>query len=227
MNDTDAPADAATLPEALRLSPVEARVLGSLIEKEATTPDQYPLTENALTLACNQKTSRDPVMELSSGEVGHALRQLEPRQMVRSQHASRAQRWEHRFAQTYAITAQQQAVLCVLLLRGPQTLGEVFSRCERIGRFSGADEVRHALDRLAQRSPALVTMLPRAAGQREDRWMHLLCGTPDLEALAASAAARPAGGGASAELLSRIEALEARVAALEARCAAPGATGET
>ena len=215
------------LPEALRLSATEARLLGCLIEKEATTPEQYPLTENALVVASNQKTSRDPVMELTLGEVGHALRQLEPRQMVRSQHASRAQRWEHRFAQAYAITAQQQAALCVLLLRGPQTLGEVFSRCERIGRFTDADEVRHALERLAQRSPALVTMLPRAAGQREDRWMHLLCGPPDLESLAASVAARPAGGGASADLLSRIEALEARVAALEARCAAPGALGET
>lgn len=219
MNDTDVTADAATLPEALRLSPIEARVLGSLIEKEATTPDQYPLTENALTLACNQKTSRDPLMDLSSGEVGHALRQLETRQMVRSQHAARAQRWEHRFTQAYGVTSQQQAVLCTLMLRGPQTLNEIFTRSERIGRFATVDEVRHALERLAQRNPVLATLLPRTAGQREDRWAHLLCGPVDMEAVAA--AARPSSAGAPTGLLGRIEALEARIAVLEARLATP------
>ena len=221
MTDTDATADADLqcdgLPDAQRLTATEARVLGCLIEKEATTPDQYPLTENALTLACNQKTSRDPVMELSPGEVGHALRQLEPRQMVRSQHASRAQRWEHRFAQAYGVTVQQQAALCVLMLRGAQTLNEILTRAERIGRFSDTEQVRHALERLAQRSPALIVQLPRAPGQREERWMHLLCGPVDIEALQASAPSRPAAAGASlAALEARIEALEARLAALEA-----------
>ena len=219
MNDTDVTADAATLPEALRLSPVEARILGALIEKGATTPDQYPLTESALTLACNQKTSRDPVMDLSSGEVGHALRQLEPRQLVRSQHAARAQRWEHRFAHAYGITVPQQAVLCLLLLRGPQTLNEIFTRCERIGRFAGAEDARHALERLGQRTPALAILLPRAAGQREDRWAHLLCGPVSVEAIAPHAGA--AGAGTPHALLERIEALEARVAALEAQRANP------
>ncbi len=217
MPDTDDTADAATLPDALRLTPVEARVLGSLIEKEATTPDQYPLTENSLTLACNQKTSRDPLMELSSGEVGHTLRQLEVRQMVRSQHAARAQRWEHRFATAYGVTTPQQSALCVLLLRGPQTISEILTRTERIARFAGLDEVRHTLERLAQREPALVTLLPRAPGQREDRWMHLLCGPVDPDTIAAPA--RPASGGAHSDLLARIEALEARLAALEAQLA--------
>lgn len=223
MTDTDATADAepsaTELPDALLLTPVQARVLGCLIEKEATTPDQYPLTENSLTLACNQKTSRDPVMDLSAGQVGHALRELEPRQLVRSQHSTRAQRWEHRFAQAYGVTAQQQAALCVLMLRGPQTLGEIHSRTERIGRFTGAEEVRHTLERLAQRSPALVQLLPRAPGQREERWVHLLCGAPDIEALtaAARASATTPAGGANASLLARLEALEQRVAALEAR----------
>ncbi|MFA7488331.1 MAG: YceH family protein [Lysobacteraceae bacterium] len=201
------------------LTEVEARILGCLIEKEATTPDQYPLTENALTLACNQKTSRDPVMDLSAGQVGHALRELEPRQLVRSQHASRAQRWEHRFTQAYGVTAQQQAALCVLMLRGPQTLGEIHSRTERIGRFADAEQVRHTLERLAQRSPALVQLLPRAPGQREDRWVHLLCGPPDVETLTAAArasASAPAASG-SASLLARLDALEERLAALEAR----------
>lgn len=223
MTDTDATADADLesdgLPDAQRLTATEARVLGCLIEKEAATPDQYPLTENALTLACNQKTSRDPVMELSPGEVGHALRQLEPRQLVRSQHASRAQRWEHRFAQAYGLTTQQQAVLCVLMLRGAQTLNELFTRAERIGRFADAEQVSHALERLAQRNPALVVQLPRAPGQREERWMHLLCGPVDAEALQA-AASRPAAavsaGASLAALQARIETLESRLAALEA-----------
>lgn len=219
MTDISPEPDSAALPDALCLSATEARILGCLIEKEATTPDQYPLTENSLTLACNQKTSREPVMDLSSGEVGHALRGLEPRQLVRSQHASRAQRWEHRFAQAYGVTAQQQAALCVLMLRGPQTLNEIFSRGERIGKFPDAATVQHALERLAQRSPALAVLLPRAAGQREDRWAHLLSGAVDIEALVA-AAARPAastGGGALADLAARVDALELRLAELETR----------
>lgn len=229
MTDTDATANADLrgdgLPDAQHLTAIEARVLGCLIEKEATTPDQYPLTENALTLACNQKTSRDPVMELTPGEVGHALRQLEPRQMVRSQHASRAQRWEHRFAQAYGLTVQQQAALCVLLLRGAQTLNEIHTRAERIGRFNDVEQVRHALERLAQRSPALIVQLPRASGQREERWMHLLCGPLDIEALQACAPSRPLAttpaGISLAALEARIESLEARLAALETAIAQP------
>lgn len=229
MTDTDATADADldtnALPEAQRLTAVEARVLGCLIEKEATTPDQYPLTENALTLACNQKTSRDPVMDISPGEVGHALRRLEPRQLVRSQHASRAQRWEHRFAQGYGVTTQQQAALSVLMLRGAQTLNEIFTRSERIGRFADADEVRHALERLAQRSPALVVLVPRAPGQREERWMHLLCGPVDMDALQATAPRSPAAPANTslAALEARMEALEARLAQLEAAQTPPAA----
>lgn len=201
------------LPEALRLTAGEARVLACLVEKEATTPDQYPLTENALTLACNQKTSRDPVMELSSGEVGHTLRRLESRQLVRSHHASRAQRWEHRLAQTYNVTAQQQAAISVLMLRGAQTSNEILARSERIARFEDDEELRHTLTRLAQREPALVVQLPRAPGQREERWAHLLCGPVDVAALQATSqqAASVAAG------VSLLETLEARVAALEAR----------
>lgn len=203
-------------PDALRLTATEARVLGCLIEKEATTPDQYPLTENALTLACNQKTSRDPVMELSPGEVGHTLRRLESRQLVRSQHASRAQRWEHRFAQTRDVTVQQQAALAVLMLRGAQTVNEILARSERIARFQDDEELRHTLTRLAQRDPALVVQLPRAPGQREERWAHLLCGPVDLAALQAASQQQQASVAADATLLAT---LEARVAALETRLA--------
>ena len=108
--------DATPGPE--RLDATQARILGSLVEKEATTPESYPLTANAVQLACNQKTARDPVLELDAGEVGHALRALEARRLVRSVHGARAQRYEHRFAESYSVTRQQQALLATLLLRG-------------------------------------------------------------------------------------------------------------
>lgn len=201
----------------LPLDAVQARVLGCLVEKAATTPDAYPLTENALVVACNQKTSREPVMDLEHGVVGHALRQLEDRGLVRVVHGARALRYEHRFDEGYTVTARQRAVLCLLLLRGPQTIGELLARSERLADFPGADDVRDTLDRLAARQPPLVLRLPRGPGQREDRYMHLLCGA----AAAADAAARlpvgaPAPAAAHDELLARIDALEARIAALEA-----------
>jgi hypothetical protein len=203
------------------LSAVEARVMGCLIEKEATTPEQYPLTENSLTLACNQKTSRDPVLELTPGEVGHALRQLEPRRLVRSVHGSRAQRYEHRFAEHFGITSPQQALLAVLMLRGPQTAGELLQRCERLHRFADIDDLVHQLDRLAAKTPALVLRLPKAPGQREERYAHLLCGDIDVEALS-RAAATTTTSPARGALEARIEALEQRVAELEARLAGSG-----
>lgn len=219
MTDTDANLDVADaiLPDALRLTATEARILACLIEKEATTPDQYPLTENSLTLACNQKSSRDPVMNLSSGDVGHALRQMESRELVRSQHASRAQRWEHRFTPAYNVTVQQQAILCVLMLRGAQTLNEILTRSERLARFADSDEVQHTLERLAQREPALVVQVPRAPNQREDRWAHLICGPVDISALQAASQRQPGPSRADglAELDARVAALEARLAELE------------
>ena len=192
------------------LNAIEARILGCLIEKEAATPEQYPLTENAIVVAGNQKTAREPVMELTPGEVGHALRQLEPRGLVRSVHGARAQRYEHRFDKVYGVTAQQQALLAVLLLRGPQTLAELQTRTERLAKFAEADDARHALERLIERE--LVVRLPKAPGQREERWMHLLCGPVDVAVLAAAAPERSA---ARESLEARVDALEARVAELE------------
>lgn len=209
------------LPEALRLNPIEARILGCLIEKEATTPDQYPLTENAIVVAANQKTNRDPVMELSPGDVGHALRQLEPRQLVRSVHGARAQRYEHRFDKSYSITGPQQALLAVMLLRGPQTLAELLTRSERTARLSSSDDVLHAMERMAERELPLVVRLPKAPGQREERWAHLLCGPIDVAALAEAAVRAPRAAG-GAELEQRLEAIEARLQALEAALAARG-----
>ena len=212
--------ETAALPDDLLLSATEARLLGCLIEKEATTPEQYPLTQNAAQVAANQKTSRDPVMELQAGDVGHALRRMEERKLVRSQHGSRAQRYEHRFAERYGVTSQQQALLALLLLRGPQTAAELLARSERMARFADVDDLKHTLERLMGREPALVVRIPRAAGQREDRYMHLLCGPIDVEALRDAAVGSRSGSGSGADrdaLLERIEALEARIAALESR----------
>ncbi len=198
-----------------QLSPVEARILGSLIEKEATTPEQYPLTQNALQLACNQKTSREPVMNLQPGEVGHALRQMEERKLVRSIHASRAQRYEHCAERALGLTAQQLAVVAVLLLRGPQTAAEIQTRTERLTRFADAADLQHCLERLAQREPPALVRLPRATGQREERYMHLFGGPIDVEALAAAARAAAPAAASAGSISDRLDELEQRVEALE------------
>lgn len=208
-------ANAISLPP---LSASHARILGCLIEKEAATPEAYPLTANAVQVACNQKTSREPVMELEAGEVGHALRQLEAQGLVKSIHGARAQRYEHRFAQCYSVTGKQQALLCVLLLRGAQTAAELHNRCDRLADFADADEVRQTLERLQQRTPALVQNIGRGAGQREDRYMHLLAGPIDADTLLA-ALPRAQNASAQDELQARIEALEARVDALQSELA--------
>jgi len=186
-------------------------VLGCLIEKEATTPDTYPLTVNAAQVAANQKTAREPVMTLDPGDVHHALRQLESRQLAKQVFSSRAERYEHRTGAVFGLPQAQVALLGLLMLRGPQTVGELFARSDRLAKFADADDVRHHLDRLAQRQPALVVQLPRGPGQREDRYGHLLSGPADVASLPerASARAEPASPG-----------LEARVAALESEVAA-------
>lgn len=205
------------LDSALQLNAVEARVLGCLIEKQATTPDTYPMTLNALLTACNQKTNRDPVMSLEPGKVGHALRTLEERGMVRAQMSARSTRYEHNFDRIYDTTGRQRAVLAMLLLRGPQTINELHTRCARLADFPAPEDMADTLERLEQRSPPLAMRLPRASGQREDRFMHLLCGPLDIDALLESAASTPArpSAASSAEILQRIEELEARVATLE------------
>ena len=215
----DTPQDTA-LPAPM-LTPVEARILGSLAEKAATTPDVYPLTLNNLVLACNQKTAREPVTNFSSGEIGHALRQLEPRGLVKSEYGARAERYHHRIDRVFDLTSAQASLMALLFLRGPQTLHELLARSERMHRFAGTDDVRHALDRLAERATPLVRRLPRGPGQREDRYAHLLCGEPTMPERDDDAPmARGHDGAATEALLARIEALETRVAALEAAASA-------
>ncbi|PTN56469.1 DUF480 domain-containing protein [Stenotrophomonas panacihumi] len=199
-------------PEIPRLDAVQARVLGCLVEKEATTPDTYPLTVNAAQVAANQKTAREPVMALEAGQVHHALRQLEAMGLVRQQFSSRAERYEHRLETALALTRQQTVVLALLCLRGPQTVHELFARSERLLRFADAEEVRHVLDRLGARG--LAGVLPRASGQREERYAHALCGP--VEAMAPMADSATPDAPATPGLASRVEALEAEVAELRA-----------
>ncbi|MFE3971850.1 hypothetical protein CR919_07415 [Stenotrophomonas sp. LMG 10879] len=210
--------DPAQTPDVPLLDAVQARLLGCLVEKEATTPDTYPLTVNAAQSAANQKTAREPVMNVSAGSVEHALRQLETLGLARQHFSSRADRYEHRLQSALDLTRQQTVLLALLLLRGPQTLGELVTRAERLHRFADTDEARHAIERLQQR--ALLVVLPRVSGQREDRYMHLLCGEVDGAALAAKYAS--SGGSAeSAEpgLAERVAQLEAAVAELQAQLA--------
>ena len=197
------------------LSPLEARIIGCLVEKAATTPEQYPLTPNALVLACNQKTAREPVMEVDPGEVGSALRRMEVRGWTRGEHGARSERWSHRVERVLDITHPQACLLALLMLRGPQTLHELVSRSERLHRFADPEDARHALERLAGRDAPLVRRLPRAPGQREERFAHLLCGEPEDVPVRVEPAPRAAE--SRDALMARIEALEARVAALEAK----------
>lgn len=200
------------------LSAAQARALGCLIEKEATTPDAYPLTVNATQVAANQKTAREPVMQLSAGDVHHALRQLETLGLARQQFSSRAERFEHRTATALDLTRQQLAILGLLLLRGPQTVNELQTRSERQFQFQDADEVRHHVERMIQRG--LAVQVPRAGGQREDRYMHLLCGPVDVEALAEAYRSAPsASGGGNAALEARVQELETVVATLQEQMA--------
>ena len=201
------------------LDAVQARVLGCLVEKEATTPDTYPLTVNAAQAAANQKTAREPVMNVDPGNVQHALRQLEAMGLARQHFSARAERYEHLLGSKLDLPRQQVALLALLLLRGPQTSGELAARSERMARFADAEDLRHQLGRLQQRE--LVVQLPRAAGQREDRYMHLLCGPVDAEALAAQyrAPASAAAGASDSALEQRVQQLEASVAALQEQLA--------
>ncbi|GAB3044211.1 YceH family protein [Stenotrophomonas tumulicola] len=212
--------DSADTPARPLLDAAQARLLGCLVEKEATTPDTYPLTVNAAQSAANQKTAREPLMNLDAGGVQHALRQLESLGLARQHFSSRADRYEHRLQAALDLTRQQTVLLASLLLRGPQTLGELVTRSERLHRFVDAEEARHAIERLQQRE--LVVVLPRAGGQREDRYMHLLCGDVDGAALAAKFVSSDPAGGASSDpgLAERVARLEATVAGLQAQLAA-------
>jgi len=165
------------------LSEVEIRVLGSLVEKELTTPDYYPLSLNALVNACNQKSNRDPVMNLNEDAVRQALRGLEKEGLAGPADCmdNRVTKFEHRLQEAFNFDRREIAVLCELLLRGPQTLGELRGRAERMYKFDDLAQVQSTLQRLAQREPPVVTVLPRQPGAKEARYAHLLSGPLENE----------------------------------------------
>jgi uncharacterized protein len=161
----------------LELTEVEVRVLGALVEKETTTPEYYPLSLNALINACNQKSNRDPVMTLDEEAARKALRSLTEQALARGASGdSRVVKFEHRLNELYNFHRHEMAVLCALMLRGPQTPGELRARAERMYAFEDLDAVHAALNLLMRREPPLVKVLPRQAGTKESRYMHLLSG---------------------------------------------------
>ncbi|TXI23437.1 MAG: DUF480 domain-containing protein [Roseateles sp.] len=196
------------------LTPLEARVLAVLVEKESTVPDSYPLSANALTSGCNQKTARDPVMDVAEAEVLAAVEELKGLSLVNTVSGSRVLRYEHNFARGYGIPGAAQALLTQLMLRGPQTAAELRQNTERLHRFADVSSVEGFLEELAQREPPFAVKLPKAPGAREARWAHLLCGpVANIEQAAAAALPR------DEELAlhkAELAALKAEVASLRA-----------
>lgn len=199
------------------LSAAQARVLGVLVEKQHTVPDTYPLTLNALVAGCNQKTSRQPVMELSESDVLQALDDLKSRHLVTEVSGARATRFDHNMARGLNVPSQGMVLLTILMLRGPQTAAELRLNGERLHRFADVSSVEAFLDELASKTPARVVRLPKAPGAREARWMHLLCGAPSaewLDSLGGSDAAGAVSGapaGASGAPAGALAVLQAQV----------------
>lgn len=187
------------------LTAEEVRVLGALVEKQRTTPDQYPLSLNALRLACNQSTNRDPVLEFDESTIRQALERLARRRWVRlaSGAGSRATKYRHLLDEALGLEGPEMSVLAVLMLRGPQTPGELRARTERLHRFNGSDELRETIERLAGRE--LVVSVGRAPGQKEERYTHLLSGGEQ----------EPATAPAAPTLEERVARLEAEIESLK------------
>jgi hypothetical protein len=197
------------------LSLLETRVLGVLCEKQHTVPDTYPLSLNALMAGCNQKTSRHPLIEVSEAEVQSAIDSLKGPALVMESSGGRVTRYAHNMGRALQLPAQSIALLTVLMLRGPQTVGELRINCERLHRFADISAVEGFLQELAERpAGAMVVELPRQPGARETRWAHLLGGVPIIEEFAAAASAF--GAPAAGVTASDIAALKANVARLEA-----------
>ena len=202
------------------LTPIEARVLGTLMEKARTVPDSYPLTLNALVLGCNQKTSREPLMEVSDDDVRPAIDSLKAQSLVFEGSSSRVPRFEHNFQRAVRVNEAQAVVLGLLMLRGPQTPAELRSNGDRWYKFADVAAVESVLNDLQTRGDTggqlTVQKLPRMPGAREQRWHHLLCGEPDIQALMANACAwvEPS------DLTARVTTLENSVALLKADNAA-------
>jgi len=193
-------------------SPEQLRVLASLMEKHLATPKNYPLTPNSLTLACNQKTNRHPVMNLEEGKVVNTAQQLKELGYLSIDYGDRVVKFSHRAPGMFKVTREEQAVLAILMLREPLTLNDLKARTEKMIGFETIEQVRESISQLMSRSPALVIELPVSAGQREERYTHLLAGEPDLSALPVKAKktlGQPHQTEKLAELEARIERIEA------------------
>lgn len=207
----------------LNLTLPQTRVIGVLIEKEITTPDQYPLTPNSLMTGCNQKSSREPVMDLSQNEIQDIVEELKDLRIVLEQtgHGSRVSKIKHRFCNTefsdLKFTAQELGIICVLFLRGPQTPGELRTRTNRLCQFSDTNEAEKVLEDLANRDIPLVVRLNKEAGKRDSRWAHLFSGEVDLGTVVESAPARSSNSGYEqriSDLEQQVETLSAHIARL-------------
>jgi uncharacterized protein YceH (UPF0502 family) len=212
------------LDQPLKLTPSEARVLGALVEKEVTTPDYYPLTMNALINACNQRSNREPVTNLDEDDVRQALHGLEDMQLAgRARSADgRVTKYEHWLGEAFNFSRAETALLCVLLLRGPQTPGELRGRTERMHRFEEISDVLAGLQKLTDREPSLVSVLPRQPGTKESRYAHLLSGPVDATLhvpapTSSTNASMPEQDARIAELESAVAELKAEIAALNKR----------
>jgi len=193
------------------LTPLEARVLGVLVEKQHTVPDTYPLSLNALVAGCNQKTARDPVINATDAEVLTAVDGLKSLSLVFEGSGSRVVKFEHNLPRVFNLPAASAALLTVLMLRGPQTSAELRLNSERLHRFADISSVEGFLEEMAAKEPARVLRLPKAPGAREARWVQLLCGEPDPSALASPAAAA-GDAGVSAGEIAALKAEQTRLA---------------
>jgi uncharacterized protein YceH (UPF0502 family) len=209
-----------TLPPPTTLSAVEARVLGTLMEKARTVPDSYPLTLNSLLLGCNQKSSREPLMDLDETQVAAALDTLKPLGLVREVSGGRAARYEHNFQRAIGVPEQSAVLLGLLMLRGPQTAGELRLNTERWYKFADISSVEGFLeelqDRSAEKGGPLVTKLARTPGTREQRWVHLLCGPVDETQAGTAPVSRSSDDEVSGNTAARLTQLEAEVTQLRA-----------
>jgi len=163
-----------------QLNAIELRVLGVLMEKQLTTPDQYPLTLNSVITACNQKSSREPISNYNQGEVHRALQELDNKHFIRKERSSRSEKFSQQFMHHLELGRNQQAILCVLMLRGAQTLSELNTRTQRMYKFADKDELEHCIDRLCNRDVPFAIRLGQQPGQRGERISHLFCGTPTV-----------------------------------------------
>lgn len=193
----------------------QIRVLGCLMEKHLTTPKNYPLTVNSLMLACNQKSNRDPVMNLTEGQVGHLVNELVELKLARIDYGSRTNKISHHAHGRITDDRKQQAILCMLMLRAPMTLNDLKARTDRMAVFDNVNEIQATLEEMMSRDKPTVGLIPKGSGQREDRYTHLLSGKPEIEVSSTNVLKSTSDEKPKSASSSKIQELEERIAKLE------------